>query len=225
MNVIIFGEQKEKISGLVEQAGFKIVESKPDFVVSYGGDGTVMLSEAKYPGIPKIILKNSAVCKLCLPETNQEILESVKAGKYRVEEYWKLVVVAKGENKYAINDVVIHNGDPRHAIRYNFWIDGEKMGHEIIGDGIVVATPLGSTGYYRSITDSFFELGMGLAFNNSTEQSDHMVLGEGRIIELEIIRGPALVYADNQKDAIELNVGDKVQVKKSSEIARIVRVG
>jgi len=98
-----------------------------------------------------------------------------------------------------------------------------QVGGEIIGDGIVVATPsFGSTGYYKSITDSFFEVGIGLAYNNSTEQSDHVVLDENRIISIEITRGPAIIYADNQETSISLNKGDVATIKKSSQTAKIV---
>jgi len=78
------------------------------------------------------------------------------------------------------------------------------LGKEFIGDGLVVATPFGSTGYYRSITDSYFELGIGIAFNNSTEQADSLVVKEQRQIKVLITRGPALLYADNQTKIINL---------------------
>ena len=94
----------------------------------------------------------------------------------------------------------------------------------MIGDGVVVATPFGSTGYYRSITDSYFETGIGLAFNNSTEQADHVVLSEQRNIEITITRGPAQVYSDNQDEVVTIIEGEKVSIQKSKSLARIVCV-
>jgi|SRR3989344_518279 len=222
--VIIYGNDKDKILDLVSKYGFSVVDKSPEFVVSFGGDGTVMHSEAQYPGIPKIILKNSRVCKLCSPLENDEVLKRIKSGKYKIEDYWKLIGRANGKELLAMNDITVHNGDPRHAIRYKFAINGKFIGHEVIGDGVVISTPFGSTGYYRSITDSFFEVGIGLAFNNSTEQSDHMVLKEDSKIKLEIIRGPAIVFADNQENKIILNIGDFVTLEKSSKTAKIVKV-
>jgi NAD+ kinase len=183
-----------------------------------------MHSEASYPGIPKIILRNSRICKSCSPFENGEVLQKIKSGKYKIEKFWKIAGKVRGKKIIALNDITIHNGDPRHAIRYKFAVNGKQIGHEIIGDGVVVATPFGSTGYYRSITDSFFEVGLGLAFNNSTEQADHMVLREDSKIELEITRGPAVAFADNQEEKITLEVGDKITLEKSAEVAKIVRV-
>ena len=153
------------------------------------------------------------------------MLDKIAAGEYKIEEIFKLSVKTKTEELIGFNDIVVHNKDPRHAIRYKISVDGRLIQHEIIGDGIVVATPFGSTGYYRSITDSFFETGIGLAFNNSTEQSDHMILSEGSKIELSVTRGPALVYADNHEKMFELEMGDSIVIEKSKEKARIVKVG
>jgi NAD kinase len=123
----------------------------------------------------------------------------------------------------AINEIIVHNSNPRKAIRYTVHVDDKQIGNEIIGDGIVVATPsFGSTGYYRSITDSFFEVGIGLAFNNSIEQSDHMVLRDNRVIKLNLVRGPADVYADNQESSIELCENESVTIRKSEDTAKIV---
>lgn len=222
--IIVFGEKVEEINTIIKNYNFTIVEKNPDFIITFGGDGTVMQSEFIYPGIPKIILKNSRICKLCSQMSNDEILELISLGKYTIQNYPKLIATAKNKKLLAMNDITVHNGDPRSAIRYKFAINGKWTSHEIIGDGIVLATPIGSTGYYRSITDSFFETGIGLAFNNSTEQSDHMVLKDDTKIELEITRGPAIVFADNINDNITLNVGDVVTLEKSDYSTKIVRV-
>lgn len=222
MKAIVYGKNATSISSLVQKAGFLIVQKDPDFIVSYGGDGTHMMAEHAYPGVPKILLKDSLICKKCSPLANEVVLDRVANGKYKIEELMKLEVSAHGKTLFAMNDVILHNKDSRHAIRYRPVVQGRSLGGEVIGDGVVVATPFGSTAYYRSITDSFFELGIGLAFNNSTEQSDHVVLKEDSIIKITITRGRATVYADNQKEEITVTEGSEIVVRKSSNIARIV---
>lgn len=221
--VRIFGHDTDSIIPLVRSSGFEIDPNDPDFIISYGGDGTLIGSEAHFPGIPKIVLKNSNICKKCSHLSNEEVLLKVRDGRYLIEESIKLEATVGDKRLIAINEIIVHNSNPRKAIRYTVHVDNKQIASEIIGDGIVVATPsFGSTGYYRSITDSFFEVGIGLAFNNSTEQSDHMVLRNNRIIKLDLIRGPADVYADNQESAIELREGECVTIKKSEETAKIV---
>lgn len=227
MNILLFGENTREAEELLSayKEKLRIVSENPEVVLTYGGDGTLMQAEHSFPGIPKLYLKNSHVGKLAHPEKgNEELLRALAEGKYEMTEHMKLEAESGGKMLLALNDIVIHNENPRHAIRYRIFVDGRQMGGEIIGDGVVLATPLGSTGYYRSITDSSFETGIGLAFNNSTEQSDHVVLAEGREIRMEIVRGPAIAYADNQKESIPLPDGGIVTIRKSSSVAKIISV-
>lgn len=223
MRIAVVGQKKNEIEPLLEQSGYTVAPH-PEFVVSYGGDGTLLQAEYLFPGIPKIVLRASRVCKQCSHLSNDEVLSRVREGSFSIQEIAKLTISCGEQSMEAINDIVVHNADPRHAIRYRITIDGVPLGGEIIGDGIVVATPFGSTGYYRSITDSSFQVGIGLAFNNSTEQSDHVVLREEAIIALSLLRGPATVYADNQERFLEINAGETAHVRTSANVARLVRV-
>ncbi|MFA6365150.1 MAG: hypothetical protein WCW78_01990 [Candidatus Paceibacterota bacterium] len=224
MKATLFGTKQKEVEEMVKNLGFVLVKKDPHIVICYGGDGTLFGAEYEYPGIPKVMVRGSRVCKLCNSLSNEEVLKRIKKEKYKKEKIGKLEVSANGKTLIAMNDVVVHNKDPRHAMRYTIHVDGVQVGEEIIGDGVVVATPLGSSGYYRSITDSSFEVGIGLAFNNSTEQSDHIVLSDERSIVINVTRGPAIIYADNQKESIEVNVGDEVAIVKSEQFATILKV-
>ena len=94
-------------------------------------------------------------------------------------------------------------------MRYKVWINGESYGREIVGDGVGMSTVHGSTAYYRSITHSVFRIGVGLAFSNSTEVVNHLVLPEDSVVRILILRGPCEMVADNSPDRIELNAGDE----------------
>lgn len=223
MNVILFGRNLEVIEPVIKKVGFRIVKKNPDFIVSYGGDGTLMLAEHQFPGIPKIILRGSLICKKASCHANEIVLSKIKRKDYKITDYFKLEAIAGSKKKIiAVNDIVLHNKNARHAIRYRVWIDGKEIRKDVIGDGAIIATPFGSTAYYRSITGSFFELGIGLAFNNSTEQFDHMVLKEDSQIKIKIIRGPAVIYGDNQEESMELLVDEEVVIKKSNKIMKVV---
>jgi len=223
MKLLIYGEHTEEIRNLAKNAGFEIVDKNPDMLASCGGDGTLMRAENDFPGIPKFILKKSKTSKKGHDLSPEEILEKISKGKYSIEEEIKISATFKNKNITGLNEIIVHNSDPRKAVRYEIFINGMQIGNEIIGDGVVVSTPYGSTGYYRSITDSFFEVGIGVAFNNSTEQSDHMVLKENSEIVVKITRGPAVAYADNSDEEIALASGDEIVIKKSESIAKIIK--
>ena len=102
-------------------------------------------------------------------------------------------------------------------MRYKVWIDGELYGREIVGDGVGLSTVHGSTAYYRSITHSIFRTGIGLAFSNSTEVVNHLVLPETSIVRVRILRGPCEVVADNSPEKIQVTAGDEIELKLSTE--------
>ncbi len=223
MNLLIYGQKTEEIEELAEKAGLKIVSKNPEIVASYGGDGTFMKAENKFPGVPKFAIRRSKICKLCESLPTEEIFRKIATDEYIIKDAEKLEANFGEKRLIGLNEIIVHNIDPRRAIRYEIYVNGKKCGNEIIGDGVVISTPHGSTGYYRSITDGFFEVGIGVAFNNSIEQSDHMVLKEDSEIVVKITRGKAIVYADNSEEEIILDDGHEIVVRKSSKGARLIK--
>lgn len=223
MKLLIYGKHSEEIIELAKKAGFDIVDKHPDIVASYGGDGTFMKAENKFPGIPKFAIKRSKICKMCQNLPIEEIFRKVFAGEYIIRDEIKIEAIFKDKKIIGLNEIIVHNSDPRRAIRYEIFVNGKKVGNEIIGDGVVISTPYGSTGYYRSITGGFFEVGIGIAFNNSTEQSDHMVLKDSSEIVVKVIRGEAIVYADNSDEEIVLDDGYEIVVRKYIENAKVIK--
>ncbi|MFH1455154.1 MAG: hypothetical protein ABIF22_02445 [bacterium] len=224
MKLLIYGHKTDETIKLAEKAGFGIVEKNPDMIASVGGDGTFMKSEKDFPEIPKFILKKSKTSKKGHDILPEEILKKILKKQYKIEEEIKIEAVSKGKKIIGLNEIIVHNIDPRRAIRYEIFINSKKVGGEIIGDGVAISTPYGSTGYYRSITGSFFEIGLGVAFNNSTEQSDHMVLKEDSEIVVKITRGKAIAYSDNNDEEIILDNGDEILIKKYKNKAKIVKL-
>lgn len=220
----VYGSRDDKIRALFEERGYHYDDKAPDFVVSYGGDGTLLRSEAVYPSIPKLFLKNTLIGKLAQKKENDEVVEGFALSKFSIKEVNKIEAHVNEATLIGAMEITVHNKDPRSALRFKVKLDEEEMHHALIGDGVIVCNVLGSTAYYRSVTDSYFEIGIGLAFNNSTEQADHIVLKNDRRISIEITRGPGAVFADNQEVSIEVNDGDTVRIHESKKLMRLIRV-
>ncbi len=213
----IIGKDSENIDKIFQEKGYINNDINPDFVISYGGDGTLLLSEHMYPSIPKLFLRNSLLGNLGFKESNDVVLDNFFAGKLTIKEYFKIEAEVKNKKVFAVNEFSLKNKNPRHSIRFDVYINEKKVLNHIIGDGLMVSTPIGSTGYYKSITRSTFELGLGLAFNNTTEQYNHMVLKEDSMIKVVILRGPAFCYVDNHEEEIVIEEGDEICIKKSED--------
>lgn len=129
-----------------------------DVMLAFGGDGTI-LATARVVGASGVpILGVNLGGKLgflaeVMIEDLYDCLSDVLRGDYIVLE--RLVLEARisqpsGEKvNYALNDVVIDRGGYSRVIRIDVFIDEEYL-NTYLGDGIIIATPTGSTAYSLS---------------------------------------------------------------------------
>jgi NAD+ kinase len=224
MRILIYGSHPEEVRPLAETLGFEVVTENPDVVISHGGDGTLLGSEREWPDVPKVAIRRTKVSKKCAKHADLLVLERVLRGEASRTALIKLAGEKDAQKRVAVNDIILHNENVTSAVRYHVRINGVPYSGEIIGDGLVVSTPFGSTAYYRSVTQSFFRVGIGLAFNNSTERISHLVLQDTVEIEVVITRGPALLNADNHPHPITLQSGDRATIRRDSGCATILAI-
>ena len=214
MKIALVGKNLEDIRPLLARYGVEYAapEETPDLVLAHGGDGSFLQSEREYPGIAKFPLRDERTAARCQEHSTAKLLEIFFSGNPQKVLLPKVYAVCRGKTLCGINDVFLHNGDRVRALRYRVKIDGELYANEIAGDGAGLSTVHGSTAYYRSITHSIFRTGIGLAFSNSTEEVSHLVLNSSSRIELEIVRGPGILTADNSPETILAEDGDTVEM-------------
>ena len=121
-----------------------------DIAVVLGGDGTMLRALTRYlgTGVPVIGVNFGRVGFLASIERND--LESgiarVFEGGYRVEELPTLDVEVGDEQRVAVNDLVVASAVIGRMIQLEWAVGGEGLGR-LACDGVVCATPSGSTGY------------------------------------------------------------------------------
>lgn len=226
MRVLLAGKNSKSIEGIVKEAGFEMVNTNPEIIISYGGDGTLLYSERMYPGVPKLPIRDSLVCIKCPDHDEKFLLKKLLEGKLHLKQYRKLKTtvlsrsdkLALYQTLYALNDFVIRNITPIHAIRFEILPSNKKL---LIGDGIVVSTPFGSTGYFKSITGQIFEKGFGLAFNNTTSQLAPLFFKEKDTVTFKLVRGEATLSFDNNPDIFNVDEGSELVFKLSDKTAKI----
>ncbi|MBI1936789.1 MAG: NAD(+)/NADH kinase [Ignavibacteriales bacterium] len=150
---------EDQFNGTLKQSNFlpesELVKSS-DMVLSLGGDGTMLSSAFQVrnystPLVGVNIGKLGFLAEFDLDSFN-DFLGEIKSGKYIIEERMALIGKVKGvdgSDLYAINDIVIDKGPWQKMIELTIKI-GDDYVSTFSADGIIVATPTGSTGYSLS---------------------------------------------------------------------------
>jgi NAD+ kinase len=130
-----------------------------DALITFGGDGTLLrgarLMGAREIPILGVNLGRVGFLTCATRETLDPALDALVGGRYFIEQRLALragIRDAEGETRstqLAVNDVAVHKGGVARVIRVNVYIQGENVG-PYSADGIIVATPTGSTAYSLS---------------------------------------------------------------------------
>ena len=223
--VAIFAKTAQKafvIKELIQSYGFIYDEESPDFMITLGGDGTLLMAEEAFPGLPKLPVRDSLICFKCHDEPIETLLEIITTGRSVIKSFSKLSVTADGKRLVAVNEICIRNRDQRRSLRFKVRINDNWIDEVLIGDGVVVATRFGATAYFKSITRQTFMMGIGIGFNNLRNDHPSVVIDENSLIEVKIVRQTGIVSADNQEELISLGEGASAVISKSEDICRFV---
>lgn len=129
-----------------------------DAAVVLGGDGTMLAcaQHASRLGVPILGINLGTLGFLAEAETGEieSAAEKLLSDEYGVEELFMLDAAIERDGRTvadvtALNDIVVSRSSYRRIISVDIFVDGSFAGH-YDGDGLIVATPTGSTGYNLS---------------------------------------------------------------------------
>lgn len=139
-------------AGVFEAYNFDV-----DFVISMGGDGTFLKAASRVgaKGTPIMGVNMGRLGFLAdvLPSEIEHALDSLFTGEYQMEKHTVIQLFADGEpiegNPFALNDIAVLKRDNASMISVRTHINGEFL-VTYQADGLIVATPTGSTAYNLS---------------------------------------------------------------------------
>lgn len=230
------GEQEEEAAPKLSE-----ISSKTQCALVLGGDGTLIRAATRLveSRIPLIGVNLGTLGYLCeLEEKNVfEAIDRLMAEEYLLDQRMMLEgfgyqAEKKTEAKIALNDIVIHRRGPLSMVRLKVSVNGEYL-NTFCGDGVILSTPTGSTGYSMSaggpIVAPKAQMILITPINPHDLNSRSIVIGAEDEVTVE------LAARRHQKDetaevsfdgdhAKKLEVGDRVVIRKASETARICRI-
>lgn len=138
---------------------FETLDTSFDFLVSIGGDGTILraITFVKDIDIPIVGINTGRLGFLATIQVDviEQALQNIIDGNYKISERSLLTVETTPENKdisslsFALNEVAVSRKNTTSMITVETHLDGEYL-TSYWSDGLIVSTPTGSTGYSLS---------------------------------------------------------------------------
>lgn len=229
---------------LVKTQGFEIdefVEGKsanPNLALVFGGDGTILraVEVTRKSNIPVLGINLGHVGFLAEAEVEhiEDVVKAVVEHKWVEEQRLAIEVVVTKDNEivfesFALNDVAIEKSEPGHMFDLILEIDGKPVSR-LWGDGIVLATPTGSTAYAFSAGGPVIwpsvEALVVVPISAHALFAKPLVVDTKSVIAIEVPQDGANGHltADGRR-AFDLSPGMRIEVRKSNSYVHLARLG
>ncbi len=147
-----FESALERVRSVADECGVEIVDDDPELVVVLGGDGTMLRAFHEFLGRAPVIGVNFGrfgFLASIQPDELEAGLRRAFSGDYVVIELPALEFEQQGASAVAVNDVFAASAVVGRLVELEWAIGGEPLG-TVPSDGIIFATPGGSTAYNLS---------------------------------------------------------------------------
>ena len=208
-----------------------------DLMITFGGDGTI-LHLAKLAALNKVPVLGINMGGLGfiaeLEVSELELLRQLKDWDFVVESRMMLdvTVLRDGKQIYTnlgLNDAVVREGPISHTIHLKISSDGRHLA-DIAGDGVIVATPTGSTAYSLSaggpVVEPLAQIMVVCPICIHNMRFSSYVLSPEHVLTVELVRNgrkPVFLFVDESR-GFALRSDDKVTVQRSKHAMKLVRL-
>jgi NAD+ kinase len=221
---------------LLGQRGIEVADEDPELVVSLGGDGTMLKAAQVAHAADALLLGINLGTLGYLTEVDagseKDALQSVLDGAFEIEQRMMLACETTGTSPRSyvgLNEVLVERSSRHRLVRLSVRIGGERLA-SYNADGVIVATPTGSTAYALSaggpIVSPRAECMVLVPVSAHMIFSRPFVLAPDETVEITV-DGPGQDASLALDGAIscELAAGVVVEVKRHPRPLKLVRLG
>ena len=221
-------------------AASKVRWKAADLAIALGGDGTMLrvAREVAPRGIPLLGVNLGTLGFLSGTEAGdlKLCLDSILAGRFIIEERSMLSAeVRRGGRilfgpEQALNEVVIRSGEQARAITLSTR-SGERFVADYFGDGLIVATPTGSTAYSLAasgpIVDPSLDVTLVAPICPHTLTQRPLIVPAHLPLTIRLGKrregeAPAVLVSLDGRSGCELRIGDEVRVRRAQTPLRLL---
>ena len=200
-----------------------------DFVISIGGDGTILRSASEIGklSIPIIGLNKGRLGFLANSpiEMIDFIIERIMNSDYRISERTIIQVEFEGKTKNALNEISISRKNTTSLITIDTKLNNQYL-NTYWADGLIVSTPTGSTGYSLScggpiiMPDSKNLVLTPIAPHNLSARP--LVISDNKQIEISINGRENEYFVSADSKIFSVNINSKVNISKAPYFLKMV---
>ena len=207
-----------------------VKEMKVDSLITLGGDGTVLRNTLKLPKTPILGINMGGRGFLAdvPPEESLEAIEKMTENELEIMKRERLKVEISGEKiADALNEGVVRLQDPSSVLKFKVIMDGEEV-EKANGDGIIVATPTGSTAYSLSaggpVMDPRIDAFLAVPLATYKPKALPLVFSMDSKIRIELLEPEKTAYVtiDGQINR-EVQKNDEIVFEKSENSAEFYK--
>ncbi|MDB4156570.1 NAD(+)/NADH kinase [Gammaproteobacteria bacterium] len=202
-----------------------------DLLVVFGGDGTLLGSARKFLefNIPILGVNMGNVGFLTDVKVDnfENSIKEILSGDYVIEDRNLVSASFSNQTVYGLNEIVIHSGAYAQLMRYRLSVN-DKVVYEQRSDGLIIATPTGSTAYALSaggpIIHPSLDVWTILPMLPQSISSRPFVISSSEKVSIEILRGPlesAKICADGQDDT-KVPFLENIKISKMGNTLKLV---
>ncbi len=204
-----------------------------DLVVTFGGDGTVLhavqiVRERELPILAVNVGGLGFLTEIPLEKFNQ-MLEKIRQNEYRIEERMLLEGRIEGNANplFALNEISVEKGRSTRVIEIRIELDG-RFFNDDVADGLIVATPTGSTGYSLSSGGPIVvPTNRCIILNPICPHSltnRPVIISDQSQIKLQIFtEAPVAILSADGQDVREVPSRTVVEIRKAAHTARLIK--
>lgn len=222
----------EKLGGALGLSGCENIYKEADILIVLGGDGTILRvachAAAYETPIFGINLGHLGYLAGAEKQEGRDTIDRVLKGRYTVEKRMMLRAEIGGKAFLpALNDVYIRNKEAAHMLKLTLKINGQYT-DTYLGDGIILASPTGSTAYNLSAGGPVLKPDTSLIAvtqicPHNLYARSFVIGGEDSVsISLKSREAAGAVFTDGEYRA-ELKYGEEITVKKAKSHTYIIK--
>ncbi len=207
-----------------------------DLILVLGGDGTLLKAaqNAALHDIPILGINFGHLGFLSeLEKEDLQILEKMLCGHYQIEERMMLKCTVATDKEtttyYALNDVVISRGAIPRMIHFHIRVENQQV-EDYIADGLILATPTGSTAYSLSaggpIVEPDTDLMIATPICPHSLKARSMIIGGNRIVSIGMdpsYHSTAFISVDGTEQ-VEVPPTGTIVIEKAEYTTKLLRV-